>query len=137
MSSKQKQPKGSAFSLPKIIFCMVGFILMVQNPLWVNLIILFCTVMFLLPLGLGKRLNGLIQSKVLLIKLQGLINQWYVKNVPEDEKADSTVIPTKQHLTSEEIYLEHDADFSTIPEPPVDQDSYDDVWANYDNNEDK
>lgn len=136
MSSKQKQPKGSAFSLPKIVFCMVGFILMVQNPLWINLIILFFTVMFLLPLGLAKRLNGLIHSKDLLTKSQAFINQWYEKHVPEDEKDDSTVIPTKQQTDSEANTLEHDADFTTIPEPPENQDSYDEIWANYDN-EDK
>lgn len=136
MSNKKKQPKSNAFSMPNIFFYMVGFVIMVQNPLWINLIILSCSVMFLLPLGLAKRLNGFIHAKDLLIKQQGFIHQWYKKNVPEDEKASPTVIPTKQQIVSEENALEQNScDFNTIPEPPEHHDSYDEVWANYHNEE--
>lgn len=135
MSHNKKPPKSNTFSLPEIFFCMVGFILMVQNPLWINLIILFCSVMFLLPLGLAKYFNGLFNSQNLLTKLQNFINRWYEKNVPEEDRASSTVIPNQQQIVPDENSLEQPCDFNTIPEPPEDhyQDSYDDVWANYDN----
>lgn len=139
MSDKENEPK-SALSLRtilKIMFLMAIFISMVQNNGFENLILIFCLIMFCLPVSLIKWARNKYESFD-ISTIQQIMQQWYETNVTNHKQPNSTKISAESKTT---VFDEDETDFfSNIPAPPPDSADPpypidEDIWVNVNNEE--
>lgn len=138
MSNKEKQPKGKFFpcSILQIIFLMSLFIVMVQNKGFENLILIFCLVMFCLPIGLVKWGRDKLKSFD-LSKVQQFAQRWYEANVNKQSDSTKNLVPSQTP-----VFDEAEANLFNIPNPPPDgveppypTDTDEEIWGDYQYNE--